>query len=378
MTTSPLLSRRGAVAAAGPDTGVAAHYGEPMHEQRDLERARAVVDLSHLGVVTVSGSDRLSWLHTITSQHVSGLEAGQSTEALVLDPNGRIEIAAAALEDGERTWLITEATTTTALVDYLESMKFAMRVEVASRTDLAVVGTAAQGPKVPGALAQWLDPWPVTATGSTRYGPADHDHPGAQWQAAMSVVPRDELETTVRATEVAPTQGDSGAPGGKSVTLAGVWAWEALRVAAWRPRHAREVDERTIPHELDWLRTAVHLEKGCYRGQETIARVFTLGRPPRRLTMLHLDGSEHTTPAVGARVLNGEKDVGYITSVVRHHELGPVALAVLKRNVDPEVTLSADGLAATQEVIATPEGIGTGRPPPQPRPRPNPALRRRP
>lgn len=377
MTASPLLSRRGAVAAAGPDEGVAAHYGEPMHEQRHLERGRAVVDLSHLGVVTVGGSDRLSWLHTITSQHVSGLEAGQSTEVLVLDPNGRIEIAAAALEDGERTWLITEANTTTALVDYLESMKFAMRVEVSSRTDAAVLGTAAQGPKVPGALAQWLDPWPVTATGTTRYGPADHDHPGAQWQAALWIVARDEMEAAVDGAR-SPAQDATGAKGGTGVSLAGVWAWEALRVAAWRPRHAREVDERTIPHELDWLRTAVHLEKGCYRGQETIARVFTLGRPPRRLTMLHLDGSEHTTPEVGARVLNGEKDVGYITSVVRHHELGPVALAVLKRSVDPDLTLSADGLAASQEVIVSPEGLGTGRPPPQPRPRPNPALRRRP
>ena len=81
--------------------------------------------------------------------------------------------------------------------------------------------------------------------------------------------------------------------------LAGTWAWEALRVEAWRPRLGREVDERAIPHELDWLRTGVHLDKGCYRGQETVARVFNLGRPPRRLVLLHLDGSEHPNRGTG-------------------------------------------------------------------------------
>ncbi len=366
MTASVLLSRPGAVAAGGPDDGVAGHYGEPAQEQRALERDQAVVDLSHLGVVTVGGSDRLTWLHSITSQHLSALEPGTSTELLVLDPNGRIQIAAAAADDGERMWLITESGTTAALVDYLESMKFAMRVEIAARPDLAVLGTSAVGPDLPGAILQWRDPWPVTASGSTRYGPADHEHPGAQWQGALWVVERDRLADHVGAAEAGGAR------------LAGSWAWEAMRVAAWRPRHAREVDDRAIPHELDWLRTAVHLEKGCYRGQETIARVFTLGRPPRRLTMLHLDGSEHITPEVGATVRHGDKDVGRLTSVVRHHELGPVALAVLKRSLDPEATLSVDGLAASQEIIVHPDGFGTGRPPASQRPRPNPAIRRRP
>ncbi|MGC0249905.1 YgfZ/GcvT domain-containing protein [Pseudactinotalea sp. Z1748] len=366
MSASALMSRQGAVAAADPDEGVAAHYGEPMHEQRALEQGRAVVDLSHRGVVTVTGADRLTWLHSITSQHLNALEPGVSTEMLVLDPHGRVEHAAAVIDDGATTWLITESGTAAGLVAYLESMKFAMRVEVGTRTDLAVLGTSAHGPTIDGALIQWRDPWPVTAPGSTRYGPDDHEHPGAQWQGTLWLVQREDLPAAASAAE------------GAGARLAGVWAWEALRVATWRPRHARECDERTIPHELDWLRTAVHLEKGCYRGQETIARVFTMGRPPRRLTMLHLDGSEHITPDPGATIMHGEREVGRVTSVVRHHELGPVALAVLKRSVDPEATLSVEGLAAGQETIVTPEGFGTGRPPPQDRPRPNPALRRRP
>lgn len=365
MSTSALLTRRGAVAAAEPDQGVAAHYGEPVAEQRALEAGRGIVDLSHLGVITVSGSDRFTWLHSITTQHLTALETGVSTEMLVLDPHGRIEHAAAVLDDGERTWLITEAGTAAGLTAYLESMRFAMRVEVATHPDLAVLGTSAQGPDLQGRV-QWRDPWPVEATGSTRYGPPDHEHPGAQWQASLWILERESLPEQVAAAEA------------DGAVLAGMWAWEAMRVATWRPRLAKEVDSRAIPHELDWLRTAVHLEKGCYRGQETVARVFTMGRPPRRLTMLHLDGSEHITPKAGAAVRHGDKDVGRITTVVRHHELGPVALAVLKRSLDPEATLHVEDLAAAQEVIATPEGIGTGRPPPQPRPKPNPALRRRP
>lgn len=362
-TVSPLLHRPGAVRAAVPDEGVAAHYGEPAAEQRALERGAAVVDLSHLGVLTVSGADRLTWLHSITSQALERLEPGVPTETLVLDPHGRIEHAAAVLDDGEATWLITE--TPQGLLAFLSSMRFAMRVEIALRDDIAVLGTGAAGPQVTSALLQWRDPWPVTAAGSTRYGPEDHEHPGAQWQGALWLVPRAHLEVTVDAALA------------DGARLAGSWAWEAQRVATWRPRHTREVDERSIPHELDWLRTAVHLSKGCYRGQETIARVFTLGKPPRRLVYLHLDGSEHTLPEPGTPVLAGDREVGRLTSVVRHHEQGPVALAVLKRSVDPGADLIA-GVAAAQEVIVGLEGFGTGRPPPREAPRPNPALRRRP
>jgi folate-binding protein YgfZ len=136
--------------------------------------------------------------------------------------------------------------------------------------------------------------------------------------------------------------------------LAGTWASEALRVAAWRPRLGFETDHRTIPHEVDWLRTAVHLQKGCYRGQETIARVHNLGRPPRRLVMLHLDGSVHQLPARGAEVKNGERTIGFVTTTARHHELGPIALALIKRSTPLDTELTVDGVAAAQEVIVNP------------------------
>ncbi|MFD1716374.1 YgfZ/GcvT domain-containing protein [Georgenia deserti] len=364
---SPLLDRRGAVEASGPDAGVPLHHGDPVHEQRALARGDGVVDLSHLGVVTVTGPDRISWLNTLSSQLLLGLEPGVPTELLLLDVHGHIEHAPAVQDDGETTWLVTESGDTEALAQFLDSMRFMLRVEVARRPDVAVLGTAAGGwTRVEAAAGDahvltWLDPWPRTVAGSTEYGPKDAEHPGVEIRRALTLLRRDALTAVV---ESALADG---------ARLAGTWAWEAQRVEAWRPRHGREVDERAIPHELDWLRTGVHLDKGCYRGQETVARVVTLGRPPRRLVMLHLDGSEHVLPEAGEEVRHGERVVGHLTTVVRHEELGPIALALIKRNVAPEAELTAGGIAAAQEIIVNPEGTTDVRP----AERPGAGLRRR-
>lgn len=354
---SPLLGRPGAVAAtAGPDAGVAWHYGDPTAEQRALERGAAVVDLSHLGVVTVTGPDRLGWLHNITSQHLSTLPPRVSTETLVLSPHGHVEFAAGVVDDGERTWLTTEADAAPALAAWLDTMRFMLRVEVADATaQWAALGEAVDAEGTTGEPVTWRDPWPGVTEGGTRYGPDGAAHPGSDRAFRLVLVPRNDLVAQVRARESAGWR------------LAGTWAAEALRVAAWRPRPAYEVDHRTIPHELDWLRTAVHLNKGCYRGQETIARVHNLGRPPRRLAMLQLDGSGHLVPVPGAAVLDAEgRPVGHATSVARHHEQGPIALALLKRNLpeDAPLTVECEGgaVAAAQEVIVPAEGTSVDRP----------------
>src|SRR5690625_1741365 len=160
--SSPLLFRPGAVAGKGPDAGVAAHYGEPLREQRLLITSKAVVDQSHLGVVTVTGPDRLSWLHSITSQHLTDLQPGVCVETLVLDPQGRIEQAASVVDDGETTWLITESGHAADLAKWLDSMRFMMRVEVTDVTqDWATIGycdpDAVLTPKIDPAVI-WDDP----------------------------------------------------------------------------------------------------------------------------------------------------------------------------------------------------------------------------
>ncbi|MFI5531375.1 YgfZ/GcvT domain-containing protein [Kitasatospora sp. NPDC051853] len=313
---SPLLALPGAVPAEGADEGVAAHYGDLFREQRELAAGRGFVDLSHRGVVTVSGADRLSWLHLLLTQHVSALPAQQATEALILSPNGHVEHALYLVDDGETTWAHVEPGTQEALIAYLESMKFFYRVEVADRSaELAVVHLpAGSAASAEGALA-------------VRELPYGRD----------LFVPRAELEA------LAAGYGPA----------AGVWAYEALRIEGHRPRLGFETDHRTIPHEVDWLTTAVHLQKGCYRGQETVARVHNLGRPPRRLVFLHLDGTEEKLPAHGAEVFRPGQDrpVGFVTSSARHHELGPVALALVKRNVPVEEVLLADGVPGSQDVI---------------------------
>jgi hypothetical protein len=337
--TSPLLTRPGAVGAEGPDAGVAWHYGDPTREQRLLEEGLAVVDLSHRAVLTVTGPDRLSWLHSITTQALTGLPPRTSTEALILSPKGHIEHALHVVDDGESTWITAEPGTADALTGWLRSMQFMLRVEITDRSEeYAVLGEPIGREGADGEPVVWLDPWPTVAPGSVSYAAVpDAEHPasGRQWREL--VVPRAGLEDAV---------GDR--------PLAGTWASEALRVTAWRPRLGHESDHRTIPHEVDWLRTAVHLTKGCYRGQETVARVHNLGRPPRRLVMLHLDGSSHQLPIAGTPVEHDGRQVGHVTTAARHHELGPVALALVKRNVPADAVLLADGVSAAQELVVAP------------------------
>ncbi|MFF8679962.1 YgfZ/GcvT domain-containing protein [Streptomyces sp. NPDC015237] len=319
---SPLLSLPGAVPAEGVDEGVAAHYGDLFREQRALADGTGFVDLSHRGVLTVTGDDRLAWLHLLLTQHVSDLPAGEATEALILSANGHIEHALYLVDDGTTTWAHVEPGSQEALTAYLESMKFFYRVEVADRTaDTAVVHLPA------GSIAE------VPAGVAVRETPYGRD----------LFLRRERLEAFA----------DGAGP------AAGILAHEALRVEQHRPRLGFETDHRTIPHELGWIGTAVHLQKGCYRGQETVARVQNLGKPPRRLVFLHLDGSEVHLPPAGAEIRLADdgpegRKIGFVTTSVRHHELGPVALALVKRNVPVDARLTAEGTAAAQETVVEP------------------------
>ena len=377
---SVLLALPGAVQAEGIDAGVAAHYGNPMIEQRSLAAGRSIVDLSHRGVLGVSGPDRLTWLNSIASQELRTLAAGESTEMLLLDPTGRLEYAIRVLDDGVETWLLVEAAELPGLQKFLDRMKFMLRVQVVDHTlTYATIGAMTNAPASVGIRAAapnqvprtWRDPWAVVARGGYQYAETP-EHPATHWTYTETLVPRANLAALRDALAAgALTVGAATSASPLSVTPAGLLALEALRIAAWRPRRAREVDEKSIPHELDWLRTAVHLSKGCYRGQETVAKVHNLGHPPRRLVMLHLDGSEGVLPAPGDPVqadrVRPEGDaervtVGAITSSAIHYELGPIALAVIKRTIPATSTLYVESagilISASQEVIV-PQSAGS-------------------
>ena len=291
---------------AGPDKGAVWHFGEPVKEQRALEAGTAWADLSHHNIVAVSGQDRLKWLHDLTTQFVSDLQPGVWMPSMILDAKGHVEYQFNLVDDGTATYLVLDPGYSDNLVEYLTKMKFMLRVDVADVSDAYAVLRA------PGAPTEIGGPF--------------------------ALVPRTELE------EMKQTFGGV-------ATQVGTWALDAERVAAHRPRIGFETDHKSIPNELGVLNGAVHMKKGCYRGQETVAKIFNLGNPPRRLVLLHLDGSQVVMPAPGTPVMNGEVQVGFLGTVARHFELGPIALAIVKRNTPVDAQLTVEGVAASQQVI---------------------------
>lgn len=390
------------------------HFGNPLREQALLAQGQAWAWLSR-DVVEVSGADRLSYLTTVSTQVLTDLENdGSSRQVLFLDANGHIlyaalavsalvpapvaggpsgaDAAARAADDaagqasassatpgapaqaeqaasGEQSvLLLVDAGCGDGLAQLLNSRRFMLRVQAQVRPDLQVAGAIGDGVQkladvVKNLVTTWHDPWPgITPGGSTYFTGARH--PGANYRAGGVVV-------ALKAGQTAPDQ--AAAPGQTTgLTQVGELAWEALRIEAGLPRWAREVDARAIPNELDWLRTGVHLNKGCYPGQETIARTVNLGRPPRRLVQLQLAGWQGQLPEVGARVYlpagdnPAGKAVGTITSVARHWELGNIALALVRRGVPAQAELAVDledGYeSASQELLVDPAGKAEASP----------------
>ncbi|CAN1486225.1 COG0354 Predicted aminomethyltransferase related to GcvT [Candidatus Nanopelagicaceae bacterium] len=290
----------------GPDKGAIWHFGEPNKEQRALAEGKAWADLSHLSVIAISGEDRLKWLHDLTTQYLVDFGAGTWTSAMVLDPQGHVEYQFNVVDDGTSSYLVMDPHFVEGLSAYLNKMRFMLRVEVRDATeDFAVM-------RAPGVANEIGGPF--------------------------ALVPRAELEEMKSAFDSTAMQ-------------VGTWALDAERVAAGRPRHGIDTDFKTIPNELGVLNGAVHMNKGCYRGQETVAKIYNLGKPPRRLVMLHLDGHAVVMPPSGTPVMNGEVQVGFLGTVARHHELGPIALAIVKRNTPVDAQLTVEGVAAAQQII---------------------------
>jgi hypothetical protein len=349
------------------------HYGNPLGEQKLLAAGGAVVDLSDRAVVALTGPDRLTWLDSLTSQSIAKLQPGESAESLQLDPNGHLEFALRIVDDGETAWLLVDHEQAAPLIAWLTKMRFMLRVDIADRTeDFATIGALSDAPFERAGVAAaapngvpivWRDPWQDVTPGGWQYATAAQ-HPAADWTYSERLVERGALAAVAE------------------LPVAGTLALEALRVAAWRPRISSEGDAKALPHEFDWLRSAVHLNKGCYRGQETVAKVHNLGHPPRRLVLLHLDGSDGVLPAAGDDVISGDRVIGQVTTPALHFELGPIALAVNKRSIDPgetlvvvaDTTTAEDGertggvrISAAQEVIVPVDAGATANVPRLPR-----------
>jgi folate-binding protein YgfZ len=293
----------------GPDKGAIWHFGEPNKEQRALLEGAAWADLSHLAVVAVTGEDRLKWLHDLTTQHLLDFGVGSWTSALILDPQGHVEYQFSLVDDGATTFIVLDPHFAQGLIEYLKKMRFMLKVDVSDASgEYAVL-------RAPGIANEVGGPF--------------------------ALVPRAELDEMKKVF-------------GASATQVGTWALDAERVAAGRPRHGFDTDAKSIPNELGVIHGSVHMNKGCYRGQETVAKVYNLGKPPRRLVMLHLDGHAVVMPPTGTPVMNGEVQVGFLGTVARHYELGPIALAIVKRNTPVDAELTVEGVAASQQIIVEP------------------------
>ena len=300
MSQSPVLVEE------GPDKGAVWHCGEVAKEQRALADGKAWADLSHRTVVAVSGEERLAYLHAVTTQHVESLQPGVWKDGLILDAQGHIAHQFILVDDGTTTFLQVDSERAQLLISYLTKMKFMMKVDVRDASSEFVI---------------------LRAPGKT-------DDIGGPY----ALVPVSEKKETIDAFNQANLQ-------------VGMWAIEAERVASGRARIGLETDHKSIPNELGLLNGAVHMKKGCYPGQETVAKVFNLGHPPRRLVLLHLDGSDVKIPAHGSPVFNGETEVGFVGTVARHYELGTIALAIIKRTVPANATLHVEGIPASQEIL---------------------------
>jgi len=319
------------------------HLGDPLGEQRRFFSGNAVISLARHHVLAISGPDRLTWLDSLSSQFLVGLKAHHTTEDLILSPQGRVEHRFLIVDDGETSWLLVEPGKAEALLAWLERMTFRADVQkVDHSAEMSVYGLWSEQSDsdldVPHGSVVWRDPWPGVEPGGHAY--SESNHPGEGFGLVYVAVP-------------------AGAGAFSDRERAGTWALEAAEIRAGRPSLRHEVDDKTLPHETDWLRTAVHLNKGCYRGQETVAKVHNLGHPPRRLVLLHLDGSDSALPPPGAEVAMGDKTVGYVTRAISHHEWGPIALALIKRSIPGDealiVLVGGRNVAASQEILVTPD-----------------------
>ena len=296
------------------------HFGNPLAEQRKLAQGQAIVLREDMGIIEVAGEEAKKWLHSLTSQNILNLKSGESTESLLLTPTGHIEFQLKIIATDTSCLIITSQAAVEPLTAWLQKMVFRTKVSISTPNYLVVGAFADLGLIAP----CWVDGFSKDPVGSVRY---------AAERARFSY--REYLLANLPDLE-----------------RAGLMAYEALRVAAGRPEIS-DIDEKSLPHEFDWLSSAVHLSKGCYRGQEAVAKVHNLGHPPRRLIILHLEqGDVLANP--GEPVFYGDREVGKVLAAALHYELGSIALALVSR-VTPYLDLSIqtgeNRYLATQQVL---------------------------
>jgi folate-binding protein YgfZ len=280
----------------------------------------------------------LRYLHTVTSQHLAERRPPEAADALLLSPKGKIEFAfrvavLSATEDSVRVVLDTEAEAAEALAERLARFVFRYDVRV--------------GEPVPGGLTL-LGAGAGEAAANAGLPPPGGEGHAAEHRAGGAddgwvVVHRTAIGLDVVGPGVARV---AAAPALLGVRVAGADDLEALRIEAGVPRWGRELTDDVIAEEAGLLGSHVHLDKGCYPGQETVARVHNLGQVPRRLAGLRVEGT--APPPFRADLTTGDgRRAGQVRSGVVHPALGPIALAYVRRTVATGERVHAAGVDAT-------------------------------
>jgi folate-binding protein YgfZ len=297
-------------------------YGDAAVEHRTAREGVAIFDRSALGKAEVTGRDRAAFLQGMLTNDVKGLAPGQGCAAAFLDAHGRVMALLVVYALADRLWLELPSGLTEKTLQGLDHFLISEKAEFEAADErFAVIGAEGPGAR---ALLEGLTGQPVDLT--------VHGHVEASIAGApVRLIRRDEVGAPGFHCWTAPAHAPAvwQALRGAGAAPAGHEALEVLRIEAGVPAYGRDVDETVIMPETR-LEALVNYTKGCYIGQETVARVKYRGHVNRALSGLTLEGQH--VPAPGARVMAEDKDVGRITSAAWSPTLGaPVALGYVRR-----------------------------------------------
>jgi folate-binding protein YgfZ len=334
---------------------VVLHYGPPRDaspsegEQPAMRNSVAVVDLSARQVVRVSGPDRLSFLHGMVTNDVKGMADFDVRYAALLTAKGAMVADVRLVKREEDVLCLVEPGLSPAVLAHLErfliSEDAALEDASAQFGQLSLVGPRAWG------LVRRLFGLPGETppeTHALRTGIEGH---AVLLLPSALLLPGVDLLVSASGLEAVFTALlDAGSEEG--LQPAGWESLEVLRVERGVPRYGADMDERTIPLEAN-LQRALHYQKGCYLGQEVIARATFRGHMNKRLVGLLLGDAQ---PAPRTELFHGERRVGFVTSVVHSERLGQsLALGYVHRDaLGPGTTLRLGGDAGAATVHALP------------------------
>lgn len=314
-----------------------------------------LLDRSASGKLALVGAEAAAFLTGQVTADVEALAAGEGAYAALLTPKGKIvvdlRILAVPETDGRpaELLLLCERSGLQALFDHLRRHLIGYQVELQKRTVQQGL-LSLLGPRAESLVAD------ATGTGASRLDPTEHAH------VAASVDGIDvRLVRTDQGVDLLGDADDTDRLHAALVARGAVAipeeAAEIVRLESGRPRHGHELDETAMPAEVGIVERAVSFTKGCYVGQETVARLHWRGRPNRHLRGLLLD----RPVAPGTVIVEDGRELGRITSCARSPRLGPIALALVRREISPGDTVvarPADGGPTTAQVVELPFPAG--------------------